>query len=304
MPKLNLGLLSITLAALTWGTIGVAVDVLYRLTPTGALSVGFWRLALSAPVLLLLSRYFAGPGFWRIQRRDRAPMLLMGAAFAAYQVCYFAAIPYIGVAAAVLVNICSAPIITAVLSGLFLGERFTWVVGVALAGALAGAALLVGGSPEAASTNALLLGGGLALGAGFSYSLVALAARKVAARYHPIQPIAMAFTLSALLLLPVALGTGLDVRYPAAGWGLLLYLAVVPTAVGYAFYMRGMRTVTATVSTIFALLEPLISTVLAVTLLGERLSPGSVWGGALLLGSVVFLYVKQLPSVDKAAGAL
>jgi len=303
MPKLNTGLLSVTVAAVTWGTIGVAVDLLYRLTPTGALSVGFWRLAFSVPVLLTLSRVYAGPGFWRVQRRDLGPLLLMGAAFAAYQVCYFAAIPYIGVAAAVLVNICSAPIIVALLSGLFLGERLTWVIGLALVGALAGAALLVGGSPEAASPQALLAGGALALGAGFSYSLVALAARFVAPRYHPIQPIAVTFTLSALLLLPAALSTGLDVRYPAAGWGLLLYLGLVPTALGYTLYLHGLQTVTATVSTIFALLEPLISTVLAVTLLREQLSPNSLLGGALLLGSVVFLYLNQHKSVDKAPKA-
>ena len=303
MPKPNAGLLSVTLAAITWGTIGVAVDLLYRLTPTGALSVGFWRLAFSVPVLLVLSRVYAGPGFWRVQRRDLGPLLLMGAAFASYQVGYFAALPYIGVAAAVLVNICSAPIMVAVLSGLFLGERLTWVIGLALVGALAGAVLLVGGSPEAASTQALLIGGALALGAGLSYSLVALAARVVAPRYHPMQPIAMTFTLSALLLLPVALGTGLDVAYPPAGWGLLLYLGCVPTALGYAFYMHGLKTVTATVSTIFALLEPLISTVLAVTVLQEKLSANSVLGGALLLGSVVFLYMSQQRAGERAGRA-
>jgi drug/metabolite transporter, DME family len=294
MPKPNTGLLAITLAALTWGTIGIAVDVLYRLTPTGALSVGFWRLALSSPVLLGLSRVYAGPNFWRMQRRDLGPLLLMGAAFAAYQVCYFAAIPYIGVVAAVLVNICSAPIITAVLSGLFLRERLTWAIGLALVGAVAGVVLLVGGSPEAATPSALLLGGALALGAGISYALVALTARVVAPRYHPIQPIALTFTLSALLLLPLALSSGLDVNYPAAAWGLLLYLGLVPTALGYTLYLFGMRTVTATVSTIFALLEPLVSTVLAVALLHERLSASGVWGGALLLSSVAFLYLNQL----------
>ncbi|MCC7358943.1 MAG: EamA family transporter [Anaerolineales bacterium] len=302
MPKLNFGLLSITLAATTWGSIGVAVAVLYDLTPTTPLSVSFWRLALSAPVLLLLSRCFVGPNFWRVATRDRLPLLIMGVAFAAYQVCYFAAIPHIGVAAAVLVNICSAPIFAAGLSGVFLGERLTWAVGLALAGAVTGAVLLVGQSPEAAIPSALLLGGALALGAGLSYALVALTARMTAARYHPIQPVTLAFTLSAVLLLPLALGAGLDTTYSAAGWGILLYLGVVPTAVGYGLYVFGLRTVTATVSTIFALLEPLISTLLAVTVLRERLSPGGVWGGALLLGSVAFLYWRQAAAKAAASG--
>jgi drug/metabolite transporter (DMT)-like permease len=55
-----------------------------------------------------------------------------------------------------------------------------------------------------------------------------------------------------------------------------------------------MRTTPATISTIIALLEPLISTLVALTpLLGERLSPGGVVGGSLLLGSVLLLMFNQ-----------
>ena len=283
------GLAGVAVAAVTWGTIGIAVDVLYRVAPASPLSVGFWRLTLSVPVLLLLSRLYAGTGFWRVRRAHLGRLLLMSAAFAAYQVCYFAAIPYIGVAAAVLVNICSAPVMVAVLSGAFLGERLTWVVGLSLVGALTGAVLLVGGTPEAATRADLLAGGALALGAGLSYSLVALAARSVAPYYHPVQPIAIAFSLSTLLLLPFVLAQGISWQFPPAGWALLLYLGLVPTAIGYAVYLRALRSVTATVSAIIALLEPLISTVLAVGLLGERLSPGGALGGLLLLASVAFL---------------
>jgi DME family drug/metabolite transporter len=154
---------------------------------------------------------------------------------------------------------------------------------------------LVGGSPVAEDTTALLTGGALALGAGFFYSLVALTARAVAARYHPVQPIALAFTLSALLLLPLVLaaGRGLDVRYPPLGWLLVIYLGLVPTALGYGLYLRAMRTTPATLAAIVALLEPLISSVFAIAFLGERLSPGGFVGGVMLLGSVVFLYGRQ-----------
>ena len=89
---------------------------------------------------------------------------------------------------------------------------------------------------------------------------------------------------------PVVLVRGLAWQYSPVGWGLLVYLGVVPTALGYGFYLRGLRTTTATVSAVVVLLEPLISTLLAVTLLGERLSPHGVVGGALLVASVAFLY--------------
>jgi uncharacterized membrane protein YwaF len=45
----------IAMATIMWGTIGVAVSVLYRVTPTNVLSVSFLRLAIWALVLLLLN---------------------------------------------------------------------------------------------------------------------------------------------------------------------------------------------------------------------------------------------------------
>jgi DME family drug/metabolite transporter len=234
-----------------------------------------------------------GPGFLRVRRGDLWVMALMGLAFAAYQVCYFAAIPRLGVAAAVMINICSAPIFTALLSRIFLGERLARAALLALAGAVAGTSLLVGGVPQSGDLANTLTGAGLALGAGLAYSIVALTGRAVAPRYHPIQPIALAFSLGALLLAPLALVGGLALGYSPVGWALLLYLGLVPTAVGYVLYLRGLRSTPATVSTILVLLEPLGSTLLAVLFLGERLAPLGLLGAALLLASMALLFVTR-----------
>jgi DME family drug/metabolite transporter len=278
-------------AALIWGTIGVAVSLLYRIADTNPLTVGFLRLLISAPALLLLGWMLVGPRFLRVRREHLAPMALIGAAFAGYQVCYFAAIPRLGLAAAVLINICSGPLFTAVLSRLFLGERQTATTLLAMAGAIGGTVLLVGGGPAALPAGELVAGAALALGAGLCYSLVLLGSRAVAAHYHPLQPIALAFTLGTLILLPFALAAGLAVSYSPAGWGLLLYLGLVPTALGYALYLRGLRTVPATSAAILTLLEPLGSALLALLFLGERLSPVGVGGAALLLASMGLLIV-------------
>ena len=91
----------------------------------------------------------------------------------------------------------------------------------------------------------------------------------------------------------LALGRGLVLDYPAAGWALLLYLGLVPTAGAYLLYLRGLRTVPATVAATVSLLEPLGSTLLAVLLLGERLSPVGMGGAALLLASMALLFRAQ-----------
>jgi drug/metabolite transporter, DME family len=287
------GLLLITLAALSWGTIGIAVSLLYGVAATNPFSVGFLRLLIAAPALLLLCRWMVGPGFWRVRRAPLLPMALIGVAFAGYQLCYFAAIPRLGVAAAVMINICSAPVFTAVLAAIFLGERLTWAIALALTGAITGTALLVGGAPQASGASELWLGAALALGAGFCYSLVALGGRAVAPHYHPLQPITLAFSLGALLLLPPALAGGLVLSYTPVGWLLLFYLGLVPTAFAYGLYLRGLRTVPATVAAILSLLEPLGSTALAVLLLGERLGALAIVGAGLLLASMALLYLRR-----------
>jgi DME family drug/metabolite transporter len=283
----------ITAAALLWGTIGVAVSLLYRLAPANPLGVGFLRLLVAAPALLVVGRMMVGPGFLHVRRADLRVIALMGVAFAAYQVCYFAAIPRLGVAAAVMINICSAPVITALLARVFLGERLGRTAILAMAGAVAGTAMLVGGVPHTGDLATLLTGAALALSAGLAYSVVALTGRTVAPRYHPLQPIAIAFSLGAVILAPLALGGGLYLAYPPAGWALLLYLGLVPTAVGYVLYLRGLSSTPATVSTILVLLEPLGSTALAVIFLGERLAPLGLAGAALLLASMWLLYAKS-----------
>jgi DME family drug/metabolite transporter len=204
------GMLLIALGATTWGTIGIVVSLLYRFANTDASSIGFLRLAIATPALLLLSRLLVGRSFIAVARRDLAVMLVIGAAFAAYQVFYFAAISYIGVAVAVLINICSAPIFIALLAWLFLNERLSIIVMLALLTALGGTVLLVG-VPQPDTAAVSLLGAALALGAGLAYAVIAVSCRAIAARYHPVQPIAVAFALGTLLLMPFAISRGLVV---------------------------------------------------------------------------------------------
>jgi DME family drug/metabolite transporter len=267
--------------------------MLYNVAATNPSSIGFLRLLIAAPALLLLCRWMVGADFWRVRREHLLPMGMIGAAMAGYQLFYFAAIPYLGVAAAVMINICSAPIFTALIATLFLGERLNWSTWLALVGAIGGTLLLVGGAPEAAAPGELWIGAALALGAGFSYSLVALGGRVVAPHYHPLQPITLAFSLGALLLLPSALATGLVVSYPPTGWLLLIYLGLVPTALAYGLYLRGLRSISATVATILSLIEPLGSTLLAILLLGEQLTGSALIGMILLLCSMILLYLRR-----------
>ena len=77
------GLLSILCAALLWGTVGVVTKAIYETSETNALSIGFFRLAIATPVLLMACWRALGRRAFCIARRDLALMLGIGAAMAA-----------------------------------------------------------------------------------------------------------------------------------------------------------------------------------------------------------------------------
>ena len=292
------GLLPICLAAISWGTTGATMAILARDAAAGPLLVGWARMAVAAACLVPAAvvaaavrrrspdrtpgaRLAASP--WTM--RDVVACLGLGAAMAAYQVCYFRAVTLSGLTVTAVLAICSAPLWIALLAALCLGERLARLVRLALALAVLGTALLVAGpvAPGAAA-NGSLLGPLLGLGAGLSYAAYAVAAKGLLARRPPLAVAAATFSLAALLLLlPTALAPGAGAAL-GAGWPLFLYLGVGPTAIAYWLFGFGLARVPATVAGIATLLEPLTATALGVLWFGERLGPTG-WLGAMLLAA-------------------
>ena len=285
------GLLLILGAALLWGTVGVATKGLYTLSDTNALSIGFFRLAFATPALLAACWRVLGRRAFRVAPRDLGTMVMIGVMMAFYQVCYFAAIARVGVAVAVLITLCTAPVLVALLGALLLRERLSGAALLALACALVGTAMLVWIDPgQVGLQRDTVIGVLLALGSALGYAIIALCSRALAGRYHPLQPISIGFGAGALVLLPFALASGMAVVYPPAGWLLLLHLGLLPTALAYVLFLAGMRHTTATIASIVTLVEPLVSTLLAWLLFGERLGPLGALGAALLLAAIGLLY--------------
>jgi DME family drug/metabolite transporter len=284
------GLLLVAVAAISWGTTGATMTLLARESGTSPLVVGWARLAVAAPPLVAaawLRRTAADPR-WRAA--DLAACAVAGAAMAAYQLCYFRAVTLTGVAVTALLAICSAPLLIAVLAALWLGERPGARAAIALAMGVGGTALLVldvrGGNAAGARSS---LGALLALGAGLSYAVYAVAAKRVLDRVTPIAQAAATFGLAALLLLPFLLGERAVGAQLATGWPLLVYLGLGPTALAYALFTTGLRRVPASAAGLVSLLEPLTATALGVLAFGEAFGLAGASGAALLLGSFALL---------------
>ncbi len=287
----------LVVAACTWGTVGVSSALLNRVEATPPLMIAFMRLAFAAPFLVALAWLTTRRNPFKLSRREWGYYGVMGLAMACYQVTYFFAIPLSSVTLVVVVALCSSPLIVALLSIPVFGERLSGKLLMALGLGLVGTALLAfGGNENTVFKLEYLIGVLLALFTGLAYSILTIFS-KLSTRQSdgqtsrgPIQPIAVAFSLGALLLLPVALLTGSFKLQMAPGvWLIGLYLGLVPTGLAYIIFLKGLQKASATAATITTMLEPSIATFLAWVLLGEHLSLASLVGSVLLLASVLVL---------------
>jgi len=284
------GLALVSAATVSWGTTGAVMAAVGHRGTLSPLAVGSLRLAIAGPLLLALARVTGAFGERRLP--PHLPRLaLMGAAQAAFQVGYFGAVPHIGVASTALVAICASPILIAALAVWILGERLTARVLLAMGGGIAGTVLLVGGRLNLGGITPAVaaIGTGLALGAAVAYALYVVLAKALVGLLPPFAITGVSFALGAVFLLPAALAEPALWTAVRPVWPHLAYLGIVPTALAYALYIRGLQTTSATAASVCALLEPLTASVIGLVVFGESMGPQGFAGGALLLGAVAYL---------------
>ncbi|KJK58995.1 DMT family transporter [Saccharothrix sp. ST-888] len=293
------GMLYITVAATSWGTAGAAAALCFDGSGLGPMALTFWR-ALGGLVLLLIASRATGRrplgATPQPHRRRVTDTLANGLGLTLFQAAYFEAVQGTGLAVATVVTLGAAPVMIAVGARLTMGERIGGAGTVAVAGALTGLAVLVLGDGGSSEVRPAGVAWALLSAAGYACITVYTRRQGRAGR----QPDAFgttvrSFAVCTVCLLPLAAAEGL---WPhAAGLGrtvaLLLYIAAVPTALGYALYFAGAATVRATTASVIALIEPVSATVIAVLLLGEHLTAATVGGTTVLLASVTGLALAE-----------
>jgi DME family drug/metabolite transporter len=75
----------------------------------------------------------------------------------------------------------------------------------------------------------------------------------------------------------------------SGGLALVLFLGVVPTALAYVLFARGLRSLSASETATITLAEPVTAALLGVAVVGERLTGAGALGAALVLGGLLAL---------------
>jgi DME family drug/metabolite transporter len=215
-------------------------------------------------------------------------VLVAGAGIAVYQVAFFSAVEATGVGIGTVVAIGSGPVAAGVLErllgGRWPGRRWAWSTALA---ALGVALLTLASTGEETIAPA---GIALALVAGSGYAAYTVAVRRlVAGGQSPVAVMGASFGSGALILAPVLLLTDASWLARPSGAALALYLGVVPTALAYLLFARGLRHVGAAEATTIVLAEPVTAAALGAAVLDERVGPLGLLGAALVLAALLVL---------------
>lgn len=292
--RVHLGLVGM---ALVWGLAWPAGRAIAAELPP--LSSSAWRFTVASVLLWLWLAVRARAAHTRawptLRPRQWAGLAAAGSAGVfAYTVFFMYAMRHVEAGRAAVV-VTTNPVFVTLLAAWWFKEPFNAKVGAGLALAVLGAAtVMTHGAPWLLLLGDVGLGEGLLLGCIAAWVAYSLMAKKLMAGIDSLVAVAATATTGGVLLWLAALW----VDGPAAAvdgvaqlrwhqWALVVFMAVGPTVLAYAWFFRGIAVLGAGVASSYISLVPVFGVLSAVWLLGEPLEWALAVGGALALSGVV-----------------
>jgi len=220
-------------------------------------------------------------------RIGRFELLVGGASVALYQIAFFSAVRSTGVAVGTLTAIGSAPALTGVLGFLINKELPSrrWLTATVIT--TIGIVFLTGANGFAHFNISGVL---LALGAGASYSLFAVASKRALnSGISFTQVMYKIFGVGAIALAPFFFIGKSHFLSTTSGFTMALWLGLVPTAIAYTSYGFGLNKIRVATASTLILAEPATATLLAAVVLGESLNAYSWLGVVIVVTGLIYL---------------
>lgn len=272
---------SLILAGICFGTTGTA----QALGPKGIspLAVGSGRLIIGALLLYLFHRS-AKKSAAKMAGRD---LWLSAIGVVLYQVTFFSAVKSTGVAIGTVTALGSAPALTGVVAYLINREKPTKRWFLATVVTTIGIILL---STSKGLSDFNVRGFLLAIGAGASYSIFAVASKRALSDGVSItDAMFRIFALGAILSTPLLLVGNMHWLVTPKGMLMIFWLGLIPTALAYIAYAYGLAKVRASTASTLILAEPATATLLAAIVLGEAINARGWTGIVVVIIGLIYL---------------
>ncbi|MGB3698621.1 MAG: EamA family transporter [Gordonia sp. (in: high G+C Gram-positive bacteria)] len=294
------GIAAVAVACLLWGTTGTAATI----------APGVGPLAIGAAALGIGGLLQAVIGARPLRRelpllRTRRPLVLLGAVgVAIYPLAFYSSMQLAGVAIGSVVSLGSAPIFTGLLERIVDGARLgsRWLLAATLG--IAGSVLLCTAGFDASGVGGSVVWGVLlGLIAGLAYAGYSWVAHTLmAAGVSRAASMGAVFGGGGLMLMPVLIVTGAPIITSPGGLPVAIYMALVPMFGGYLLFGFALTRIPASTATTLTLAEPAVAAILAVIVVGERLT-ATGWLGMALIACVLPLQAMSGSAADRSPEA-
>lgn len=267
-----------------WGSLYVVTRIALETVPP--ITLLFFRYVVASCALYVLVH--KGEKRVRIQPEHRGTIFFIGA------VAYFLSVgaqilgtKYAGPSVAALINAMN-PIFITLFAIMLLKEKLTFSKVFALLTTLAGAYIILGGA-KAAGT---IIGGLFSLFSVVLWSISAIFVRRVTQHYNAITVTAYAVFVATLCAFPAA-SIELFLAHPSNIFSLtnllcVLYLGVICTGLASILWNKSLSLVEASTCSLFYPIQPLVSVLLGIVVLGEQMSLRFILGAFLIIGGILY----------------
>lgn len=290
----NLFYVYILAAGALWGTIGLFFNYLSALG-LDRFQIMLLRIGIAA---VCLGIYIACTNreLFKIDLRDWWMFFGTGiCSLMFFNYCYFTCIAMISVSVAA-VLLYMEPMMVMVLSVILFHEKFSAKKGIVIGMTFMGCVLVTGLSGgEAINPVGIIMGLGSAVG----YSMYSIFSTFALKKYHSITITFYTFLLATIGVLPLShVGELMPVLHNPQvllyGFGLAILACLFP----YLLYTRGLTGVVPSHAAVMATVEPVVATIIGVSVFGDPMTINKLWGIALILSGIVVLNVSPRPKMS------
>jgi DME family drug/metabolite transporter len=279
----KIGILAVLGSALCFGTTGTTQQL--GVPEISPLAVGAARLLCGSLFLFLFAYVQRGSrGSFRAPSRD---LFICGLGVAIYQLTFFSAVHITGIAISTVTALGSVPTFSAIVAYFVLGEKpqRSWYLGTSVT--VLGI-ILVGTANGVDSFKPF--GILLAAIAGLGFAVFNVISRRSLARgAQDIWLTATSFGIAALFTAPFLFAQNPEWILTRDGGLSVLWLGLVPTAIGYFLFTFGLKRVDSSTAATVVLAEPATATLLAALIIGESLVFQSFLGIAIVAAGILYI---------------
>ncbi|WP_134684921.1 DMT family transporter [Brevibacillus migulae] len=281
------GSIFVFLSAAGFGVMSILAEYAYQVNVSIA-NLLFWRFLLAAVLFFLL--LIGKKETLRVNRKQLVALIgLGGVLYTLQSFSFFSAVDYISPSMAALL-LYSFPIFVSILSYWLEKEKLNKQTLGAMLLSVCGLALVLGNAFDGLHPLGILFG----FGAAVFYSFYIVLGNRVVQTLPPLLTSAyISLFASVSFLLFSFAGDGLRYDLPGQAWGAIAGIVLFSTVMAIVCFFAGLRLIGATKASVLSTIEPVVTSVIALLLLGDQLSLAQMAGGLLVLSGAALIVITR-----------